>query len=114
MLEGEREKLLAHGGGHCTARVVGQDDGRHRHRGRHPTRPRRALADPNRPNGSFLFLGPTGVGKTELSRALAEFLFDTEDAMVRLDMSEFMEKHSVARASSARRPATSATRRAAT
>jgi ATP-dependent Clp protease ATP-binding subunit ClpB len=55
------------------------------------------LSDPNRPNGSFLFLGPTGVGKTELCKALAEFLFDTEEAMVRLDMSEFMEKHSVAR-----------------
>jgi ATP-dependent Clp protease ATP-binding subunit ClpB len=55
------------------------------------------LSDPNRPNGSFLFLGPTGVGKTELTRALAEFLFDTEDSMVRIDMSEFMEKHSVAR-----------------
>ena len=60
-------------------------------------RSRAGLADPNRPNGSFLFLGPTGVGKTELTKALAEFLFDTEDAMVRLDMSEFMEKHSVAR-----------------
>ncbi len=55
------------------------------------------LSDPNRPNGSFLFLGPTGVGKTELCKALAEFLFDTEEAMVRIDMSEFMEKHSVAR-----------------
>ncbi|MGZ8186615.1 MAG: AAA family ATPase, partial [Methylobacter sp.] len=55
------------------------------------------LSDPNRPNGSFLFLGPTGVGKTELCKALAEFLFDTPDAMVRIDMSEFMEKHSVAR-----------------
>jgi ATP-dependent Clp protease ATP-binding subunit ClpB len=60
-------------------------------------RSRAGLSDPNRPNGSFLFLGPTGVGKTELTRALAEFLFDTEDAMVRIDMSEFMEKHSVAR-----------------
>jgi ATP-dependent Clp protease ATP-binding subunit ClpB len=55
------------------------------------------LSDPNRPNGSFLFLGPTGVGKTELCKALAEFMFDTTDAMVRIDMSEFMEKHSVAR-----------------
>ena len=55
------------------------------------------LSDPNRPNGSFLFLGPTGVGKTELCKTLAEFLFDTEEAMVRIDMSEFMEKHSVAR-----------------
>lgn len=60
-------------------------------------RARAGLADPNRPNGSFLFLGPTGVGKTELCKSLAMFLFDTEDAMVRLDMSEFMEKHSVAR-----------------
>jgi ATP-dependent Clp protease ATP-binding subunit ClpB len=60
-------------------------------------RSRAGLSDPNRPNGSFLFLGPTGVGKTELCKALAEFLFDTPDAMVRIDMSEFMEKHSVAR-----------------
>ncbi|HFE32156.1 MAG TPA: AAA family ATPase, partial [Gammaproteobacteria bacterium] len=60
-------------------------------------RSRAGLSDPDRPNGSFLFLGPTGVGKTELTKALAEFLFDTEDAMVRIDMSEFMEKHSVAR-----------------
>ncbi|MDH5226132.1 MAG: AAA family ATPase, partial [Gammaproteobacteria bacterium] len=60
-------------------------------------RSRAGLSDPNRPNGSFLFLGPTGVGKTELCKALAEFLFDTEEAMVRIDMSEFMEKHSVAR-----------------
>ena len=60
-------------------------------------RSRAGLADPNRPSGSFLFLGPTGVGKTELCKALAEFLFDTEDAMIRIDMSEFMEKHSVAR-----------------
>ena len=58
---------------------------------------RAGLSDPNRPNGSFLFLGPTGVGKTELCKALAEFLFDTEEAMIRIDMSEFMEKHSVAR-----------------
>ena len=60
-------------------------------------RSRAGLSDPNRPYGSFLFLGPTGVGKTELTKALAEFLFDTEDAMIRIDMSEFMEKHSVAR-----------------
>jgi len=60
-------------------------------------RSRAGLSDPNQPNGSFLFLGPTGVGKTELCKALAEFLFDTEEAMVRIDMSEFMEKHSVAR-----------------
>ena len=95
MLQGEREKLLAMEAG-LHQRVVGQDEA--------VTaiadairRSRAGLADPNRPNGSFLFLGPTGVGKTELSKALAEFLFDTEDAMVRLDMSEFMEKHSVAR-----------------
>jgi ATP-dependent Clp protease ATP-binding subunit ClpB len=60
-------------------------------------RSRSGLSDPNRPNGSFLFLGPTGVGKTELCKALAEFLFDTEEAMLRIDMSEFMEQHSVAR-----------------
>jgi len=95
MLEGENDKLLSleeklH------ERVVGQDEAvsvvadaiR---------RSRAGLSDPKRPNGSFLFLGPTGVGKTELTKALANFLFDTEDAMVRLDMSEFMEKHAVAR-----------------
>jgi ATP-dependent Clp protease ATP-binding subunit ClpB len=60
-------------------------------------RARAGLQDPNRPIGSFLFLGPTGVGKTELTKALAEFLFDDEQAMVRIDMSEYMEKHSVAR-----------------
>ncbi len=95
MLEGERDKLLrmeevVH------ERVVGQDEA--------VTavadairRSRAGLSDPNRPIGSFLFLGPTGVGKTELCKALAEFMFDTEGAMVRIDMSEFMEKHSVAR-----------------
>jgi ATP-dependent Clp protease ATP-binding subunit ClpB len=95
MLEGERDKLLRmedalHG------RVVGQDEA--------VTavadairRARAGLSDPARPNGSFLFLGPTGVGKTELCKALAEFLFDTQDSLVRIDMSEFMEKHSVAR-----------------
>jgi ATP-dependent Clp protease ATP-binding subunit ClpB len=95
MLEGERDKLLRmeealHG------RVIGQQQA--------VTavsdairRSRSGLSDPNRPNGSFLFLGPTGVGKTELCKALAGFLFDTEDAMIRVDMSEFMEKHSVAR-----------------
>ena len=71
----------------------------------------RGTADPNRPIGSFLFLGPTGVGKTELARALADFLFDDERAMVRIDMSEYQERHTVSRLS-ARRPATSATRRA--
>ena len=60
-------------------------------------RSRSGLSDPNRPNGSFLFLGPTGVGKTELCKSLASFLFDTESAMIRVDMSEFMEQHSVAR-----------------
>ena len=95
MLEGERDKLLrmeevVH------KRVVGQDEAvvavadaiR---------RSRAGLSDPNRPIGSFLFMGPTGVGKTELCKALAEFMFDTEEAMIRIDMSEFMEKHSVAR-----------------
>jgi ATP-dependent Clp protease ATP-binding subunit ClpB len=95
MLEGERDKLLRMEEA-LGKRVVGQDEA--------VTavsnairRSRAGLSDPNRPNGSFLFLGPTGVGKTELTKALAEFLFDTEDAMVRIDMSEFMEKHSVAR-----------------
>ena len=95
MLEGERDKLLrmeavVH------SRVIGQDEA--------VTavanairRSRAGLSDPNRPNGSFLFLGPTGVGKTELCKALAEFLFDTPDAMLRVDMSEYMEKHAVAR-----------------
>jgi len=95
MLEGEREKLnrleevLAE-------RVVGQDEAVHAVASA-IRRSRAGLSDPNRPNGSFLFLGPTGVGKTELSKALANFLFDTEESMVRIDMSEFMEQHSVAR-----------------
>ena len=95
MLEGEREKLLRMEDA-LHQRVVGQDEavGAIANAIR---RSRAGLSDPRRPNGSFLFLGPTGVGKTELCRALAEFLFDTEDAMVRIDMSEFMEKHSVAR-----------------
>jgi ATP-dependent Clp protease ATP-binding subunit ClpB len=95
MLEGERDKLLRMEEA-LQQRVVGQ--------GEAVTvvsnairRSRAGLADPNRPNGSFLFLGPTGVGKTELCKALAEFLFDTEEAVVRVDMSEFMEQHSVAR-----------------
>jgi ATP-dependent Clp protease ATP-binding subunit ClpB len=95
MLEGEKEKLLRMEQ-LLEARVVGQTEA--------VTtvanairRSRAGLSDPNRPNGSFLFLGPTGVGKTELTKALAAFLFDTEEAMVRIDMSEFMEKHSVAR-----------------
>jgi ATP-dependent Clp protease ATP-binding subunit ClpB len=95
MLEGEREKLLQMEA-ELGKRVVGQQEAitavsdaiR---------RSRAGLSDPRRPNGSFLFLGPTGVGKTELCKALASFLFDTEEAMIRIDMSEFMEKHSVAR-----------------
>jgi len=95
MLEGERDKLLRMEEA-LHDRVIGQHEA--------VTvvsdairRARAGLSDPQRPNGSFLFLGPTGVGKTELSKALAQFLFDTDDAMVRIDMSEFMEKHSVAR-----------------
>jgi ATP-dependent Clp protease ATP-binding subunit ClpB len=95
MLEGEREKLL-HMEEALSKRVVGQDEAVHAVADA-IRRSRAGLSDPNRPNGSFLFLGPTGVGKTELCKALAEFLFDTEEAMVRIDMSEFMEKHSVAR-----------------
>ncbi|MYN45337.1 ATP-dependent chaperone ClpB [Pseudoduganella sp. FT93W] len=95
MMQGERDKLL-HIEAKLHERVVGQDEAiaavadaiR---------RSRAGLADPNRPYGSFMFLGPTGVGKTELTKALAGFLFDTEDALIRIDMSEFMEKHSVAR-----------------
>ncbi len=95
MLEGEKDKLL-HMEDQIHRQVVGQDEAisvvcnaiR---------RSRAGISDPDKPNGSFLFLGPTGVGKTELCKALARFLFDTEDAMVRIDMSEFMEKHSVAR-----------------
>lgn len=95
MLEGERDKLLRMEDA-LHERVIGQDEA--------VTavadavrRSRAGLSDPNRPNGSFLFLGPTGVGKTELCKSLASFLFDTEEAMVRIDMSEFMEKHSVSR-----------------
>jgi len=95
MLESEREKLLQMEAA-LGRRVVGQDEAVQAVSDA-IRRSRAGLADPNRPNGSFLFLGPTGVGKTELSKALAEFLFDTEEAMVRIDMSEFMEKHSVAR-----------------
>ena len=95
MLEGEREKLLRMEEG-LHNRVIGQGAAVEAVANA-VRRSRAGLADPNRPNGSFLFLGPTGVGKTELCKALAEFLFDTEDAMVRIDMSEFMEKHSVAR-----------------
>jgi ATP-dependent Clp protease ATP-binding subunit ClpB len=95
MLEGEKEKLLRMEE-MIAARVVGQDEAV-RAVADAIRRSRAGLSDPKRPNGSFLFLGPTGVGKTELSKALAEFLFDTEEAIVRIDMSEFMEKHSVAR-----------------
>ena len=95
MLEGEKEKLLRMEEA-LARRVVGQDEAV-RIVSNAIRRSRAGLADPRRPNGSFLFLGPTGVGKTELCKALAEFLFDTEESMVRIDMSEFMEKHSVAR-----------------
>jgi len=95
MLEGERDKLLRMEEA-LGKRVVGQEEAITAVSNA-IRRSRSGLADPNRPNGSFLFLGPTGVGKTELCKALAEFLFDTEEAMVRIDMSEFMEKHSVAR-----------------
>jgi ATP-dependent Clp protease ATP-binding subunit ClpB len=95
MLEGEREKLLQMEQA-LRSRVVGQDEAIAAV-SQAVRRSRAGLQDPNRPMGSFLFLGPTGVGKTELTKALAEFLFDDERAMVRIDMSEFMEKHSVAR-----------------
>ena len=95
MMEGEREKLL-HMEGSLGARVIGQSEAVAAV-AKAVRRSRAGLQDPNRPIGSFMFLGPTGVGKTELTKALAQFLFDDETAMVRLDMSEFMEKHSVAR-----------------
>ncbi|RXR04291.1 ATP-dependent chaperone ClpB [Pseudoxanthomonas composti] len=95
MLEGEREKLLQMEQ-QLHTRVVGQEEAI-KVVSDAVRRSRAGLADPNRPGGSFLFLGPTGVGKTELCKALAEFLFDSSDAMIRIDMSEFMEKHSVAR-----------------
>ena len=95
MLEGEREKLLKMEA-LLHQRVIGQDEAVTAVANA-VRRSRAGLSDPSRPSGSFLFLGPTGVGKTELCKALAEFLFDTEEAMVRIDMSEFMEKHSVAR-----------------
>jgi ATP-dependent Clp protease ATP-binding subunit ClpB len=95
MLEGEKEKLL-HLEEELGQRVIGQEEAI-RVVSDAIRRSRAGLSDPNRPNGSFLFLGPTGVGKTELCKALASSLFDTEEAMVRIDMSEFMEKHSVAR-----------------
>jgi len=95
MLEGERDKLLKMES-LLHQRVIGQDEAVVAVANA-VRRSRAGLSDPNRPSGSFMFLGPTGVGKTELCKALAEFLFDTEEAMVRIDMSEFMEKHSVAR-----------------
>ena len=95
MLEGEREKLLRMEDD-LHKRVIGQDEAL-KAVSDAIRRSRAGLSDPSRPNGSFLFLGPTGVGKTELCKALAEFLFDSGDAMIRIDMSEFMEKHSVAR-----------------
>ncbi len=95
MLEGDRDKLLRMEDA-LHERVVGQDEAV-RAVSDAVRRARAGLSDPNRPNGSFLFLGPTGVGKTELCKSLANFLFDSEQAMVRIDMSEFMEKHSVAR-----------------
>jgi len=95
MLEGEKQKLLCMED-ELHKRVIGQKEAVDAVANA-VRRSRSGLSDPNRPNGSFLFLGPTGVGKTELCKALAQFLFDTEDAMVRIDMSEFMEQHSVAR-----------------
>jgi len=95
MLEGERDKLLRMESS-LHERVIGQSEAV-KAVSDAVRRSRAGLSDPKRPNGSFMFLGPTGVGKTELCKSLANFLFDTEDAMVRIDMSEFMEKHSVAR-----------------
>ena len=95
MLEGERDKLLQMEA-QLHTRVIGQDEAI-KAVSDAVRRTRAGLSDPGRPSGSFLFLGPTGVGKTELCKALAEFLFDSPDAMIRIDMSEFMEKHSVAR-----------------
>lgn len=95
MLEGEKEKLL-HLEEELHKQVVGQQEAVSAVADA-VRRSRAGISDPNRPNGSFLFLGPTGVGKTELCKALATFLFDTEEALIRIDMSEFMEKHSVAR-----------------
>lgn len=95
MMQGEREKML-HMEEKLHERVVGQDEAV-RAVANAVRRSRAGLSDPNRPSGSFLFLGPTGVGKTELTKSLASFLFDDENAMIRIDMSEFMEKHSVSR-----------------
>jgi ATP-dependent Clp protease ATP-binding subunit ClpB len=95
MMQGERDKLL-HMEEELHKRVVGQDEAISAVSDA-IRRSRAGLGDPNRPYGSFMFLGPTGVGKTELCKALAAFLFDTEESLIRIDMSEFMEKHSVAR-----------------
>ena len=95
MMQGEREKML-HMEQKLHERVVGQDEAVQAVANA-VRRSRAGLSDPNRPSGSFLFLGPTGVGKTELTKSLASFLFDDENAMIRIDMSEFMEKHSVSR-----------------
>ena len=95
LMQGERDKLLAMEN-HLHERVVGQDEAITAVANA-IRRARSGLSDPNRPTGSFLFLGPTGVGKTELCKALAAFLFDSEDHLIRIDMSEFMEKHSVSR-----------------
>jgi len=96
LLESETQKLLKDGGKRLRERVVGQDEAiiavSNAIR-----RARAGLQDPNRPIGSFMFLGPTGVGKTELAKALAEFLFDDENAMIRIDMSEYQERHTVSR-----------------
>src|SRR5262249_41913858 len=95
LMEGEVEKLLKMEE-RLHQRVIGQEEAI-RAVSNAVRRARAGLQDPNRPMGSFLFLGPTGVGKTELARALAEFLFDDQDAMVRIDMSEYQEKHTVSR-----------------
>ncbi len=95
MLQGDREKMV-HMEEQLHERVIGQDEAVESVANA-VRRSRAGLSDPNRPSGSFLFLGPTGVGKTELTKSLANFLFDSEDAMVRIDMSEYMEKHSVSR-----------------
>ena len=95
LLEGEKEKILEMED-RIRVRVIGQDNALHLVSNA-IRRARSGIQDPNRPIGSFIFLGPTGVGKTETAKALAEFLFDSEDALIRIDMSEYMEKHSVAR-----------------
>ena len=95
LLEGEVEKLIKMEG-RLAKRVVGQNDAI-KAVSDALRRSRSGLSDPNRPIGSFIFLGPTGVGKTELAKALAEFMFDDDSAMVRIDMSEYMEKHTVSR-----------------